>query len=161
MLLSSDVARSRLPSSAAARRWLNCITKWPLIHYEFDDFWKNTLKMQLLSSPNDLASCNVIAHFKSRWLNYWGKEWTGWWVLVVQSFTYRSLKPWSEVTFAHNSFKISDFVPNNLCCHLNPTTDRPTDWLDFNGFNFLSKKKSNIQELLCPVTAPIYAVFWC
>ena len=22
-------------------------------------------------------------------------------------------------------------------------------------------KKSNIQELLCPVTAPIYAVFWC
>ena len=44
-------------------------------------------------------------------LNYWGKEWTGWWVLVVQSFTYRSLRPWSEVTFAHNSFKISDFVP--------------------------------------------------
>ena len=97
-------------SSAAARRWLNCITKWPLIHYEFDDFWKNTLNMQLRSSPNDLASCNVIAHFNYRWLINWGKEWTGWWVLVVQSFTYRSLKPWSEVTFAHNSFKISDFV---------------------------------------------------
>ena len=57
----------RCCSSAAARRWLNCITKWPLIHYEFDDFWKNTLKMQLLSSPNDLASCNVIAHFNYRY----------------------------------------------------------------------------------------------
>ena len=160
MHLSSDVAQSRLPSSAAARRWLNCITKWPLIHYEFDDFWKNILNMQR-PNPNDLASCNVIAHFNYRWLINWGKEWTGWWVLVVQSFTYWSLKPWSEVTFAHNSFKITDLVPTVcVAIWIQRLTDRPTD-LILMVLIFFPRKKSNIQELLCPVTAPIYAVFWC